>query len=135
MAADWSLGGAPRTAALVSVVTLLGLVAAFANGLPALLQWLAGLLALLVGVRGVMRLIRPNVAALAIDEHHLTVRQASGRRLGGPVVSAFVSPLFVGLRWRPEHSRWSKSLGIFSEQMSPEDFRRLSAALRRAAGA
>jgi len=131
MAAEWPIAGAPRTAVLLAVVTALGLIAAFANGLPVLLQWIVGLVALFVGIRGVGQLVRPNISTLSIERRRLRVRQAAGQCLSGRVSAAFVSPLFVGLSWRPENSRWPRSLGIFREQMAPEDFRRLSAQLRR----
>lgn len=130
MAVECSLAGAPRAAALVAVLTAVCLVVAFANGLPDALQWLLAFFSAVVGLRAMIRLIRPGAASLAIDERHLTVNLATGERLSGPVASAFVSPFFVGLRWRPGNRRWPNSLGIFREQMAPADFRRLSAALR-----
>lgn len=129
---EWPVGPSPGTALALSGLTLLGLAAAFANGLPLLVQIAIALLVIGLGSRSVFRLLRPVATGLAIDGERIHLRDRSGERSTGRLVGTpFVSPLYVGFRWRDRKRRLPRALGVFRGQLSEPDFRRLCARLRQ----
>lgn len=129
---DWPVGPSRGAALAVAVVTLLGSLGAFANGLPAFLQVLVLLLVLGGGGIAIARLLRPPLDGLRIDERGVHVRRSGEpSRLARPVGAPFVSPLYVGFRCRWAGRKLPHSVGVFRGQMSEGDFRRLCAALRQ----
>lgn len=129
---DGSIGPARRTAVIVSCLLLLGLVASFTNDLALPAQLSIAVAVLAMGTHAIWRLLRPRIAGLEIRGPRLRVRDACGARFSGVVVGIpFVSPFYVGFRWRQPDRRLPHSLGIFREQMSATDFRRLCATLRQ----
>jgi hypothetical protein len=113
-------------------VSLLGGLAAFANGLPTSVRFVLLLLVLVAGAVAVGRLLHPRLAGLHVDDRGVRVRKAGEpsrlARVGG---TPFVSPLYVGFRLRPAGERFPRSVGVFRGQMAEDDFRRLSVALRQ----
>lgn len=129
--ADAAIAPAPRVAAGVSVLTIAALTAALTASLPLPWRLAVALAACAVGVRAVAGLLRPRWRRIRIDGSGLLLECASGRRVAGRVAGQpFVSPLYVGLRWRPEAGRLPRTIGLFREQLSPRDYRRLCVALR-----
>ncbi|NEZ03912.1 hypothetical protein G4Y73_07080 [Wenzhouxiangella sp. XN201] len=129
------MGPSLRAALVVAGLTLAGVAAPFATGLSLLIQLPAALVALAVGGHAIMRLVNPDFRSLKIDEAQIHVRDRSGSRSSGKLIgSPFVSPLYVGFRWRPAEKRLPHSVGIFRGQMAGSDFRRLSALLRQREG-
>jgi hypothetical protein len=119
------------TALVVSGLILIGALAPFATGLSLLVQVPVALVILTAGAHAVKRLVSPDIESLKIDAARIQIRHRSGARSSGRLIgSPFVSPLYVGLRWRPADSRLPRSVGIFRGQMAGADFRRLCAALR-----
>lgn len=129
---DWSIGPARRASLVVAGLTLLGGVAVFANAMSFFLQLPLALLVLIGGSFSIRRLLQPPVRGIAVDGGGVRLRCAAapsskGRLVGPP----FVSPLYVGFRWRSSDAERPRSLGVFREQMNETDFRRLCAALRQ----
>lgn len=128
---DWTLGPSARMALVISVLTFLGLVAAFLNDLPLILQIPIALFVIGLGAHGIRRLLHPAASGLKVDGRRVRVRYRGGSQSTGSLTGTpFVSPVYVGLRWRPQGKRLPRSLGVFRGQMSEPDFRRLCAALR-----
>lgn len=131
---DWLVKPARGAALAVAGLSLLACLAAFINALPTPLQFLLALLALLGGGLSVRRLLRPKIVALEVAGRRVCVRQASddhvvrGELAGLP----FVSPAYVGFRWRPDAAGLPRSIGLFRAQLSATDFRRLCRELRQA---
>lgn len=129
---DWPVGPARGPGLVVSGLGLLGLVAAFANGLPLIVQLPLALAVCALAGHALWRLLQPRIVGFEVDGRQVRLRTASGARLGGDLVGLpFVSPFYVGLRWREEGRLRQRSLGIFREQMNATDFRRLCAILRQ----
>lgn len=129
------MGPSLRAALVVAGLTLAGVAAPFATGLSLLIQLPAALVALVVGGHAIMRLVNPDIRSLKIDEARIHIRDRSGSRSSGKLIgSPFVSPLYVGFRWRPAEKRLPHSVGVFRGQMAESDFRRLSALLRQQEG-
>lgn len=129
---EWRLMPARSAVFVVSALTVLALIAAFANDLPLIVRLALAAAVLALGGHALRRLLRPRVDALAVDGQSVRVRETSGARSSGELVGApFVSPFYVGFRWRENSRRLPRSLGIFREQMDATDFRRLCAALRQ----
>jgi len=129
---DWPTRPARKAALAVSGLSLLALVAAFANGLPLLVRIPIALLVVAMGARTIRRLVHPSINGLRIEGFRVCVRTASGPRHCGKLAgSPFVSPFYVGFRWREDDRMLPHSLGIFREQMDATDFRRLCATLRQ----
>lgn len=133
---DWRpVGRSPMTALVVSGLTLAGASAPFATGLSLLVQIPIALVTLVAGALAVKRLLNPDIQSLKIDAARIQIRHRSGGRSSGSLIgSPFVSPLYVGLRWRPADSRLPRSIGVFRGQMTGPDFRRLCATLRQQGG-
>lgn len=129
---DWPVGPARGAALLVVGLSLLACVAAFASGLPILLQTFLALAALVAGSLAVKRLLRPGIRSLKVEGRRLRVIKASGQAHAGQLLGLpFVSPVYVGFRWRPDRARLSSSIGIFRAQLKAADFRRLCSELRQ----
>lgn len=129
---DWTLGPSAGAALVLSVLTFLGLAAAFLNDLPLIMQIPIALLVMGIGAHGTWRLLHPAVVRLKVDDQHVRVCYRGGSHSTGALAGTpFVSPVYVGLRWRPQGKRLPRSLGVFTGQMSEPDFRRLCAALRQ----
>lgn len=129
---EWPVGPSPVMALVLSALTLLGLAAAFANGLPLIVQLPIALLVVGLGSRSVFRLLRPVARGLAIDGERIQLRDRSGTRSTGKLSGTpFVSPLYVGFRWRDGKRRVPRALGVFRGQLSEPDFRKLCAMLRQ----
>lgn len=129
---DWPVGPARKSALMVAGLSALGLVAAFANALPLIVQLPLAITVLALGGHALRGLLQPGVRALGIEGQSVRIQEASGARSSGTLVGVpFVSPVYVGLRWCANDRRLPRSLGIFREQMDAPDFRRLCAALRQ----
>lgn len=130
---DWPVGSARGAALAVTGLSLLACLAAFINGLPIFLQLFLALIVLAGGALAVRRLLWPEVAGLKVDGRRVRVRQASGdHALTGELAGVpFVSPVYVGFRWRPDGARLPRSIGVFRAQLNAVDFRRLCAELRQ----
>ncbi|WP_376695990.1 YgfX family protein [Wenzhouxiangella sp. EGI_FJ10305] len=125
------MGPSPGMALVLSGLTLLGLVAAFANGLPLVVQLPIALLVIGLGSRSILRLLWPDATGLAIDGESIHLRGRSGTRSTGKLDGTpFVSPVYVGIRWRNER-RLPRALCVFRGQLSEPDFRKLCAVLRQ----
>lgn len=125
------IGPAPRAAAVVAVLGLAATGAAFANALPLPLRCAIALIMLIVAARAVAGLIWPRWRRITVDGDRFRAEAGSGQCISGMLAGRpFVSPVFVGLRWREEGTRMPRTVGIFREQMPTDDFRRLCAALR-----
>lgn len=128
---DGLIGPAPRAAAAVAALGLAATGAAFANALPLPLRCAVALIALIIAARAVFALIRPRWRRIALDGDRILAEDRSGRCISGKLAGRpFVSPVFVGLRWREKNARLPQAVGIFREQVPEDDFRRLCAALR-----
>ncbi len=129
---EWPVGPSPGTALALSGLTLLGLAAAFGNGLPLVVQFPIALLVFGLGSRSVFRLLRPVTTSLSTDGEKIHLRDRSGGRSTGRLVGTpFVSPLYVGFRWREAKQSVPRAFGVFRGQLSEPDFRRLCAKLRQ----
>lgn len=129
---EWRIRPARGPALLVALVTLLGILSAFNNALSLWVQLLIAGLVLAAGGVAVHRLLAPVAKGLRVQSREVRLRMPGGATLEGELQgSPFVSPLFVGFRWRPEGRRLAGSLGVFRGQMTGEDFRRLCVALRQ----
>lgn len=129
---EWPVGPSPVMALVLSGLTLLGLAAAFANGLPLALKLPIALLVIGLGSRSVVYLLRPFVTGLAVDGERIRVRDRSGGRSKGKLSGTpFVSPVYVGFRWRDGQRRLPRALGVFRGQLSDPDFRKLCVMLRQ----
>lgn len=119
---------------LALVVLMLAVAALIAVWLSRLHPaWQLGLSVVVAGysVHGIRRALKPRWVRIAIDGERVRAEDRSGRRLSGMLVGqSFVSPVFVGLRWREDNARLPQSVGIFRKQVPGDDFRRLCAALR-----
>jgi len=130
--ADWALGPSRSAAFTVSILTVLGVAAAFVNGVPHLIQIFIAILVLAVGGHAARRLLYPIVKAVRIEQDQVHIRFHDGSSKSGTLRGTpFVSPVFVGFRWSPQSSRLPHALGIFRGQMSAADYRRLCATLRQ----
>ncbi len=120
------MGPAPRTAGVVLVLTLLAVLAASFNQFPLFIRLLLAALVLTYGVTTAYRLLRPRLRAVVLHADGLGVvgKRGSGRDRV-PVARCFVSPWYVGV------GSWRSGLGLFREQMAPDDFRRLCVYLRQ----
>ena len=134
---DWPVEPARGAAVAVAGLSLLACLAAFSNAMPIFLQSFLALLVLLGGGLAVRRLLRPEISGLEVVGRRIRVsRTTSSHVLSGELVGLpFVSPVYVGFRWRPEGARLPRSLGGFRAQLSATDFRRLCAELRQASEA
>lgn len=130
---DWlPVSPSLRAALVVAGLTLAGVAAPFATGLSLFLQLPVALAALAVGGVAIMRLVHPAIRSLKIDDSRIHIDYRSGSRSSGTLTgSPFVSPLYVGFRWRPADRRLPRSFGVFRGQMAGADFRRLCAVLRQ----
>lgn len=129
--ADASIAPAPRTAIVVTALTLATVAAAFAVALSLPWRVFIALIALAVGGLSLVNLLRPRWRRMRIDGDRIVLECRSGRRLTGLVSGRpFVSPVYIGLRWHGEGGRLPRPVGIFREQMRPDDYRRLCVALR-----
>ena len=130
--ADWALGPSRSAAFTVSILTVLGVAAAFVNGVPHLIQIFIAILVLAVGGHAARRLLYPVVNAVRIEEEQVRIRFQDGSSKSGTLNGTpFVSPVFVGFRWSPQSGRLPSVFGVFRGQMSAEDYRRLCATLRQ----
>lgn len=130
-AADASIAPAPRTAIVVAALTLAAVAAAFAVSLSLPWRVFIALIALAVGSMSLVNLLRPRWRRMRIDGDRIVLECRSGRRRTGRVTGQpFVSPVYIGLRWRGEGGRLPRPVGLFREQMRSNDYRRLCVALR-----
>ncbi|MDZ7789845.1 MAG: hypothetical protein U5L08_04985 [Xanthomonadales bacterium] len=130
--ADWALGASRNAAFTVSVLTVLGVAAAFLNGVPTLIQIFIAISVVAFGGHAVRRLLFPAVSAVMVEGQQVRMRFHDGSSKSGTLNGTpFVSPVFVGFRWSPQSSRLPHALGIFRGQMSATDYRRLCATLRQ----
>lgn len=123
--------GSWPVAMVILVLAITALIAVWLSRLHP--SWQLGLSLIIVGysVYGIRRMLKPRWGRIAIDGDRVRAEDRSGRRISGRLVGqSFVSPVFVGLRWREEHSRLPRTVGIFREQVPEDDFRRLCVALR-----
>lgn len=128
----WSVGPAPLPASIVCGLTLLAFSAAWLNGLPTILQIPIAIASLLLGCFAFKRLIDPPVQSLKVDGMRVQVRDSCGSRSNGTLAGVpFVSPFFVGMRWRVPGRRRPRAVGIFRGQLEDRHYRRLCAALRQ----
>ncbi len=128
----WPVGPAPVAASCVGGLTILGFAAAWLNGLALIVQIPIAVGTLALGGFAVDRLRRPTIKRIQVDGLRVRTEDASARRREGAVSGApFVSPLFVGIRWRTPGRRLPRATGIFREQLHRDDFRRLCATLRQ----
>lgn len=129
---NWPVRPAPFAASFVAALTLLACAAAWLNGLPAILQIPIAVGALALGTFTIRRLLNPAVRRLKVDGLRVRAQAVSGARHEGVVTNVpFVSPFFVGIRWRAPGMRLPRTIGIFREQLDRDDFRRLCATLRQ----
>lgn len=113
-------------------LTLLGCLAVLASGLPIPAQLSLSPIAVVIGGLAIRRLIRPRIRGLRIAGATVVVHLGSKPEVSGRLVGLpFVSPLYVGFRWRPDGCRLPRSVGVFRSQMNEADFRRLCAELRQ----
>lgn len=120
------MGPAPRTAGLVLVLTLLAVLAAFANQFPLIVRLLLAGAVLVYGCAVAHGLLRPRLSAVVLHPASLRVVNKTNTETGPvPVARCFVSPWYVGV------GRWRSGLGLFREQMALDDFRRLCVYLRQ----
>ena len=74
---------------------------------------------------------RAVVEVLLSSDAVVVVRQRDGRLRAGHVRSAsFVHPLFTSIVWRPDGTRWSRSIPLVPDMLDVDDFRRLRVLLR-----
>ncbi|WP_181918761.1 hypothetical protein [Wenzhouxiangella sediminis] len=126
------MGPARGAALVVSGLSLLACLAAFANGSPFFIRLFLACLVAVVGGFAVLRLLRPTVSGLTVTGRRVRLDRPGRQPRTGEVVGLpFVSPLYVGFRWRPDTTRLPRAVGLFREQMSESDFRRLCAELRQ----
>ncbi len=85
--------------------------------------FILGMLALLLGGRATLRLLRPALT-LNLDMDGLSYRR--GGRWSRRVRHSFVSPWFIG--WRGDGLA---AFGVFRGQLSKDEFRRLARCLRQ----
>lgn len=133
--ADWPVGPARGAAVVVSGLSLLACLAAFGNGSPYFVRLAMACLVAFLGGAVVLRLLRPRVGRLSVTGRRVRLDEPGRQPRTGEVVGLpFVSPLYVGFRWRPDATRLPRSVGLFREQLSESDFRRLCAELRQGDG-
>jgi hypothetical protein len=116
----------------VAVISVLGCLAVLSSGLPAPNSLVLSALALVFGAIVATRRFRPGIVGLRVQGSIVLVTRASVAELPGRLVGLpFVSPVYVGFRWRPEGARLPRAVGVFRHQMKAADFRRLCAELRQ----
>jgi hypothetical protein len=118
-------------------------VAGLASAL--LLAWLPGhALARTCGVIAIgvfsLRLLRSwaarsapaSAASIEVSpDGHIAVTTRAGRRIEGAIrAETYVGAGLTSIVWRPEGSRFSRSIAIVSDMLPSEDFRRLRVLLR-----
>lgn len=128
---DANINASPGAAAALACLTALAVLAAFTNGLILPLQVVIAVFAMVVGGHAAWRLLHPGLRRLRLDGNGLRLQFHSGDREGRLVGRPFVSPVYIGLRWKDDRLSLPRSCGIFRDQMGGEDFRRLCAALRQ----
>ncbi len=106
----------------IGLLTLAAVFSAWRSDVGFLLACMLSVLALGVGGAAGFRLIRPR---LVIRLDGTTVHYRQGRRWSSLVRQPYVSPWFIG--WR---GRGLANHGVFSSQLSDEEFRRLAKTLR-----
>ncbi len=128
----WPVGPARGPALAVAGLCLLAGLAIFISALSVFLQLFLALIVIVGGGVAVRRLLRPEVTGLNVEGRRIRVSQATDdRALTGELVGLpFVSPVYVGFRWRPDSAKLSRAIGVFRAQLSATDFRRLCAELR-----
>lgn len=134
LAADCTLVPSRRARLLTLLLLVAAVPALLFNGLPLAVRILLFALLPVVLLYLRQRQEAHEIQALALRGDQLLLQFADGRKLQTKLCRRrFVSPLFVGLGWRPPGSCRRRSLGLFPDQMSPEDWRRLCAVLRSSA--
>ena len=129
---DGPVGPARRPAAVVAAVTGAALVTALANDLPMPLKLTLAFLVLIGGGLAVRRLLQPALEGLSVNERGVRIRESGAVPVRGALLGKpFVSPVYVGFRWRLADGKWPRSFGIFRGQMREEDYRRLCVSLRQ----
>ncbi|QKK02540.1 MAG: hypothetical protein HND55_07725 [Pseudomonadota bacterium] len=119
---------------LAAILIGLGLAAGAAvwvAGLDWRLQLGLSMVVLAVAATVARRQLVPRWRWLRIDESRLELIDSAGRRHEGRLIGdAFVSPLFLGLRYRLSGRFLPASLGVFRCQTDSRAFRRVTVALR-----
>lgn len=113
---------------LLAAFALIGLVW---TGVPVWLQLLLALLGVLIGGLSCYRLLRPRWRRIRFFADEFSLTDASGTDWPARIVGRpFVSPFYVGFRWRSLSDGRVHALGLFRGQLPADAHRRLVARLR-----
>lgn len=129
---DSAIDPAPGAATCVGILTACALISLFWVGIPFWLRLLLALLCVLTGALSGYRLLRPRWRRIRLfSDEEFSLIDTDGTDWPARIVGRpFVSPFYIGFRWRGLNGGRIHALGIFRGQVSDDAHRRLVTRLR-----
>ncbi len=128
---DSSIGPALGAALIVAILTVFAVVGLVWVGLPIWLRLLLAVVCALVGTLSCYGLVKPRWRRIKLAGAELKLADAAGTGLSARMIGRpFVSPFYVGFRWRAVAGGAVRSLGLFRGQLSADAHRRMVTLLR-----
>lgn len=123
--------GSWRLVVLLALVLLATLAAIWLTRLPTASRVVLTLAVVGYGGLAIHSVLRPAWQRIRLAGHSIELFHRGGRRLRGRLQgAAFVTPVYIGFRVRPDSRRLPVSVGVFRDQAPLDSFRRLAVGFR-----
>lgn len=131
----WVIQSSPKVALIVTLLTIVAILAAWLNGLPLIVRLVLVVTVLAYAGIQLKELLAPRYRRIGVDPSGVVVTDAAGNSVDLTVQGKpFVSPLFIGLAARRRDNRRWTAVGLFRGQLAEDDYRGLAAWLRKEPG-